>query len=84
MAETVKAIFEQPTIPHPEAAPHLPPIVCQLTDSARWWRPGATLADSQRRFPMRSPTSVLWSSILPTDHGLRDGVQPGLACPAVS
>jgi serine/threonine protein kinase len=34
MAETIKAIFEQPTIPLRERAPHLPPAVCEIIDRA--------------------------------------------------
>ncbi len=34
MAETIKAIFEQPTIPLREQAPHLPPQVCEIIDRA--------------------------------------------------
>jgi len=34
MAETIKAIFEQPTIPLRERAPHLPLQVCEIIDRA--------------------------------------------------
>jgi serine/threonine protein kinase len=34
MAETIKAIFEQPTIPLRERAPHLPAGVCEIIDRA--------------------------------------------------
>ncbi len=34
MAETIKAIFEQPAIPLRERAPHLPPAVCEIIDRA--------------------------------------------------
>lgn len=34
MAETIKAIFEQPTIPLRERAPHLPEAVCEIIDRA--------------------------------------------------
>jgi hypothetical protein len=34
MAETIKAIFEQPTIPLRRRAPHLPPAVCEIIDRA--------------------------------------------------
>jgi serine/threonine-protein kinase len=34
MSETIKAIFEQPTIPLIERAPHLPPAVCEIIDRA--------------------------------------------------
>ena len=34
MAETIKAIFEQPTIPLRERAPHLPEAVCEIVDRA--------------------------------------------------
>ncbi|MGH9871480.1 MAG: protein kinase domain-containing protein [Pyrinomonadaceae bacterium] len=48
MAETIKAIFEQPTIPLREQAPHLPEAVCEIIDRAlvkdptqRWQSAGA-------------------------------------------
>ena len=34
MAETIKAIFEQPAIPLRERAPHLPEAVCEIIDRA--------------------------------------------------
>ena len=34
MAETIKAIFEQPTIPLRNQAPHLPAAVCEIIDRA--------------------------------------------------
>jgi serine/threonine-protein kinase len=34
MAETIKAIFEQPTIPLHERAPHLPAALCEIVDRA--------------------------------------------------
>jgi len=34
MAETIKAIFEQPAIPLRERAAHLPPAVCEIIDRA--------------------------------------------------
>jgi serine/threonine protein kinase len=34
MAETIKAIFEQPTIPLHQRAPHLPEVVCEIIDRA--------------------------------------------------
>jgi hypothetical protein len=34
MAETIKAIFEQPAIPLRERAPHLPTAVCEIIDRA--------------------------------------------------
>lgn len=34
MAETIKAIFDQPTIPLAQRAPHLPPRVCEVIDRA--------------------------------------------------
>jgi hypothetical protein len=34
MAETIKAIFEEPTIPLRERAPHLPQAVCEIIDRA--------------------------------------------------
>ena len=34
MAETIKAIFEQPTIPLRQQAPHLPEAVCEIIDRA--------------------------------------------------
>lgn len=34
MAETIKAIFEQPTVPLHERSPHLPEVVCQIIDRA--------------------------------------------------
>jgi hypothetical protein len=34
MAEMIKAICEQPTIPLRESAPHLPPAVCEIIDRA--------------------------------------------------
>jgi len=34
MAETIKAIFEQPTIPLRDRAPHLPAPVCEIIDRA--------------------------------------------------
>jgi len=34
MAETIKAIFEQPAIPLRERAPQLPPAVCEIIDRA--------------------------------------------------
>ncbi|HAF15541.1 MAG TPA: serine/threonine protein kinase [Blastocatellia bacterium] len=34
MPETIKAIFEQPTIPLRERAPHLPQAVCEIIDRA--------------------------------------------------
>jgi eukaryotic-like serine/threonine-protein kinase len=34
MAETIKAIFEQPAIPLRERAPHLPEVVCEIIDRA--------------------------------------------------
>jgi serine/threonine-protein kinase len=34
MAETIKAIFEQPTIPLSRRAPHLPAAVCEIIDRA--------------------------------------------------
>ncbi|MGH9929093.1 MAG: protein kinase domain-containing protein [Pyrinomonadaceae bacterium] len=34
MAETIKAIFEQPSIPLRERAPHLPEAVCEIIDRA--------------------------------------------------
>jgi len=34
MAETIKAIFEQPAIPLRERAPHLPAAVCEIIDRA--------------------------------------------------
>jgi hypothetical protein len=34
MAQTIKAIFEQPSIPLRERAPHLPPTVCEIIDRA--------------------------------------------------
>ena len=34
MAETIKAIFEQPTIPLHDRAPHLPAAVCEIIDRA--------------------------------------------------
>jgi hypothetical protein len=34
MAETIKAIFEQPTIPLRQRAPHLPEAVCEIIDRA--------------------------------------------------
>lgn len=48
MAETIKAIFEQPTIPLSQRAPHVPPAVCEIIDRAlhkdpaqRWQSAGA-------------------------------------------
>jgi serine/threonine-protein kinase len=34
MAETIKAIFEQPTVPLHDRAPHLPEAVCEIIDRA--------------------------------------------------
>jgi serine/threonine protein kinase len=34
MAETIKAIFEQPSIPLRERAPHLPEAICEIIDRA--------------------------------------------------
>ena len=34
MAETIKAIFEQPPIPLRQRAPHLPAAVCEIIDRA--------------------------------------------------
>jgi serine/threonine-protein kinase len=34
MAETIKAIFEQPTIPLRERAPHVPQAICEIVDRA--------------------------------------------------
>lgn len=34
VAETIKAIFEQPAIPLNQRAPHLPPKVCEIVDRA--------------------------------------------------
>jgi len=34
MAETIKAIFEQPPIPLRERAPHVPEVVCEIIDRA--------------------------------------------------
>jgi serine/threonine protein kinase len=34
VAETIKAIFEQPAIPLNQRAPHLPPRVCEIVDRA--------------------------------------------------
>ena len=34
VAETIKAIFEQPAIPLTQRAPHLPPQVCEIVDRA--------------------------------------------------
>lgn len=34
MAETIKAIFEQPTVPLRERAPYLPPQMCEIIDRA--------------------------------------------------
>jgi hypothetical protein len=34
MAATIKAIFEQPTVPLRERAPNLPPRVCEIIDRA--------------------------------------------------
>jgi serine/threonine protein kinase len=34
MAETIKAIFEQPSIPLRQRAPHLPAPVCEIIDRA--------------------------------------------------
>ena len=34
VAETIKAIFEQPAIPLGQRAPHLPPKVCEIVDRA--------------------------------------------------
>jgi len=34
MAETIKAIFEQPAIPLRERAPHLPATLCEIIDRA--------------------------------------------------
>ena len=34
MAETIKAIFEQPTIPLRERAPQLPAGICEIIDRA--------------------------------------------------
>ncbi len=34
VAETIKAIFEQPTVPLRQRAPHLPPAVCEIVDRA--------------------------------------------------
>lgn len=34
VAETIKAIFEQPAIPLNQRAPHLPPQVCEIVDRA--------------------------------------------------
>jgi hypothetical protein len=34
MAETIKAIFEQPTVPLHERAPHLPASLCEIIDRA--------------------------------------------------
>jgi serine/threonine protein kinase len=34
MAETIKAIFEDPIIPLRERAPHLPAAVCEIIDRA--------------------------------------------------
>lgn len=34
MAETIKAIFEQPTIPMRQRAPHVPSAVCEIIDRA--------------------------------------------------
>jgi len=34
MAETIKAIFEQPAIPLRQRVPHLPPQVCEIVDRA--------------------------------------------------
>lgn len=34
MAETIKAIFEQPTIPLRQRAPHLPEAICEIIDRA--------------------------------------------------
>ena len=34
MAETIKAIFEQPTVPLRERAPSLPPQLCEIIDRA--------------------------------------------------
>jgi eukaryotic-like serine/threonine-protein kinase len=48
MAETIRAIFEQPTIPLSQRAPHVPPAVCEIIDRAlnkdptqRWQSAGA-------------------------------------------
>jgi eukaryotic-like serine/threonine-protein kinase len=48
MAETIKAIFEQPTIPLRQRAPHVPSAVCEIIDRAlnkdpsqRWQSAGA-------------------------------------------
>lgn len=48
MAETIKAIFEQPAIPLRERAPHLPAALCEIIDRAlvkepsqRWQSAGA-------------------------------------------
>jgi serine/threonine-protein kinase len=48
MAETIKAIFEQPTIPLSQRAPHVPAAVCEIIDRAlhkdpaqRWQSAGA-------------------------------------------
>jgi hypothetical protein len=34
MAETIKAIFEEPMIPLRQRAPHLPEAVCEIIDRA--------------------------------------------------
>jgi eukaryotic-like serine/threonine-protein kinase len=34
MAETIRAIFEQPTIPLRQRAPYLPEAVCEIIDRA--------------------------------------------------
>ncbi len=34
MAETIKAIFEEPTIPLRQRAPHLPGPLCEIIDRA--------------------------------------------------
>jgi serine/threonine-protein kinase len=48
VAETVKAIFEQPIIPLASRAPHFPPALCEVIDRAlakdqtqRWQTAGA-------------------------------------------
>ena len=54
MAETIKAIFEQPSIPLRERAPHLPEAVCEIIDRAlvkdptQRWKSAAAMRNALR------------------------------------
>lgn len=54
MAETIKAIFEQPTIPLRQRAPHLPAAVCEIIDRAlvkdptQRWQSAAAMRNALR------------------------------------